>query len=441
MFRLHSLWPLALCVAIFAFVETAFASSPHESLLYSFQGYNTANGQDGANPTSDLISDEQGNLYGTTFGGGMCLLGHHESSPCGIVFELSPPTSTGGAWTETILYEFGTNFGDGSDPNSSLLRDKHGNLYGTTFYNVNIEGQGGCGTFFELSPPSQEGGAWTETILYNFGPEATNGCGPFGNLVSDSKGNIFGVTQAGGGTGKTNDTGGVFELSPPVTSGGAWTESFTQSLGTGYSPSSGLIMDTEGNLYGATAGNSGTVYELTPPSAPGGAWVGTTLYSFLGGSDGSAPNAALTFGGNRTLYGTTSQGGAGDYGTVFKLSPPQVGSLWSKTTLYAFQGADDGRNPGGKMRFDESGSLIGSTVYGGGSAACPAAFQGCGTIFRLSHNHGTWSEQVIYRFQNSPTDGAYPSGLLRDQDTFYGTAYNGGTVSPYYFGAVFAIEE
>ncbi len=428
---------------ITALAGTTLAAAQQENLLYSFQGPSASSGEDGANPFGDLIADDHGNLYGTTYGGGICLLAHHIAYPCGTVFQLSPPATAGGLWTETVLYEFGTSPLDGSDPAGTLVRDSRGNLYGTTRYSGQdgVSGQG-CGTFFKLSPPAKKGGQWTETILYNFQGNDSDGCGPFGTLVADSKGNIFGVTTEGGGTGKTDDTGGVFEMSPPATEGGSWTESFTRPTGPGYFPSGGLAIDSHGKLFGVMnaggAGSAGTVYDIIPPSTPGGTWITSTLYEFKGGTDGSSPAATLRLDGAGRIYGTTFSGGAANFGTVFRLAPPTNGSSWSKTTLYSFQGGSDGRNPQARMVFDAVGHLYGTTVYGGGAAAC-SSFGGCGTIFRLSQQGHAWSEQTVYRFQGPSADGSYPSGLQFHDGAIYGTTLNGGTVSPYFFGSIFKL--
>jgi len=425
----------------------AFASGPQEKILYSFQGSSAASGQDGEGP-NDLISDAAGNLYGVTTGGGICVLTHYQSYPCGTVFELSPPITVGGEWTETVLYEFGTNAGDGTNPVGNLIRDKKGNLYGVTAYSGQNGVSGyGCGNFYELSPPSQPGGVWTETVLYNFQGNS-DGCSPLGTLVVDSHGNIYGATGGGGSLAslpppKGNDTGGIFQMAPPTSKGGSWTESFTQSLGGGIYPGGPLTIDQQGNLYGATrpygTTYQATIFQLIPPASPGGTWTGTALYSFPGGSDGSAV-VGLNHDIKVTLYGVTQDGGTAGLGTVFKLVPTQNGS-WTKIILYSFQGGNDGATPLGRMTLDYKGNLYGTTFGGGGNAtACPYG-NGCGTVFKLTHGTSGWSEQVTHRFQGSPADGFYPSArVLVVGEKIFGTTNEGGNVSPYFFGTVFEIE-
>jgi len=427
---LFSIQVLALACAFVALAGKTFAAGP-EKILYSFQGPNAPSGQDGEGP-SDLIAGEHGNLYGVTTWGGICNLLHHLTFQCGTVFELSPPATAGGSWTETILYEFGTNALDGEVP-LGIIRDKQGNLFGVTEYSGGgYAGGYGCGNFFELSPPAVAGGAWTETILYNFLGGDSDGCGPLGSLVSDSHGDIFGSTSSGGGQGKTGDTGGIFEISPPSTSGGSWTEAFT-SLG-GLNPSGGLAIDQQGILYGTTSYSNQIVFQLVPPTS-GGTWVLTTLYSFLTDADGTSPGG-VTLDHKGNIYGVTYEGGTANYGTIFLVSPPASGSAaWTKRTLYSFQGGTDGAYPLAAVTFNREGNLFGTTS-GGGDSSC-TVLDGCGTVFEFSHDSGTLSEKVLYRFQGSP-DGYEPdSGVFFVDQNLYGATTAGGTDS---YGAVFEVK-
>jgi hypothetical protein len=431
---------LLVVVATLALAGIAFAASPQEKLLYLFQGPSAPNGQDGQGPR-DLISDESGNLYGVTTSGGICLLPHFESYPCGTVFELSPPATKGGTWTETVLYEFGTSLADGSNPMGNLVRDNLGNLYGVTFYSTTSGNGGlGCGDFFELSPPSQQGAAWTETILYIFQGYVNNdGCGPMGTLVSDGKGNIYGPTIAGGALAssiapKGYDDGGIFRMSPPAVAGGTWTEAFTQNLGGGINPAGGLMIDRKGILYGTARG---TIFQLVPPATAAGAWTGNTLYTFQGGSDGSNAGGII-HDAKGNLYGVTQDGGTAGFGTAFELSPPRTGSSWTKTILYSFQSGDDGYEPVARMTLDKAGNLYGTTLGGGGTSAICPVDQGCGMVFKLTRGASGWSEQVVHRFQGAPTDGSYPlSALLLAGETIYGTTNEGGID---YYGTAFEIK-
>ncbi len=198
-----------------------------EKVLYSFQYV-----PDGATPVGAIVFDSSGNLYGATTQGGSTAC--RPFSQCGTVFQLAPPVKQGDPWTETVLYVFqGNGVSDGALPAGGLIIDSAGNLYGTTAYGgtgncVLLGILAGCGTVFEMSPPKQKGGAWTETVLYSF-PTAKQGYLPNGDLVFDSAGNLYGATKFGGGHGTTCNVsylycGAVFELIPPKTKGGKWTQ-------------------------------------------------------------------------------------------------------------------------------------------------------------------------------------------------------------------------
>jgi len=237
---------------------TVFQVTPagKETVLYSFTGQ-----PDGVFPYAGLIRDAKGNLYGTTYYGG--------TSKFGTVYQI---TSTG---TETVLYSFTGASGDGANPLADLLRDPKGNLYGTTQYGVGGScNPTSCGTVFELALSK---GKWKETVIHAFSGE-TDGAQPYAGLIRDSKGNLYGTTFAGG----ANGYGTVFELQPPSQPGGTWTEtvlySFCQTyVGVtctdGANPKARLVRDKEGNLYGTTwqggssdncTGGCGTVFELIP---------------------------------------------------------------------------------------------------------------------------------------------------------------------------------
>jgi len=282
-----------------------------EQVLHSFNN----NGTDGLYPSSGLIFDAAGNLYGTTSGGGdySC----NGSSQCGTVFELSP--TEGGGWTETVLHSFGAGT-DGSGPTGSLIFDGGGNLYGATY----AGGTSNVGTVFELSPNGS--GGWTESVLYSFNNNGSDGNYPYAGLVFDSAGNLYGTTYYGG----TSNQGSIFKLSP--NGGGGWTETVLHSFDFNFNetdgayPTAGVIFDHAGNLYGTTDNggtcNYGTAFEFSP--AGGGNWTETVLHSFCnGGADGYRPFAGLIIDHAGNLYGTTSVGGSGTsaIGTVFEIAP------------------------------------------------------------------------------------------------------------------------
>jgi hypothetical protein len=342
-----------------------------ETILHSFSG------ADGADPAAGLVFDSAGNLYGTTaYGGnGPCtvlavVLG------CGVVFQLSPPTS-GGSWTESVLYNFqGGNDSGGSQ--AALIFDSAGNLYGTTSGSGFDHTSNGVGAVFQLSPPSVAGGAWTETTICDF-PSAVLGLNPFGPVVFDASGNLYGTTYIGGNLscGGNLECGVVYQLAPPSQAGGSWTETvihtFAGGRREGANPVGGLVIDPSGTIFGTTSkgGSSsgagfGTVFEMRPPSTTGGAWAYATIHVFGGTGDGVAPRAGVSLGSG--LYGTTSLGGALNVGTVFQLTPGPAGSPWTETVLHSFQYSGtshtDGSNPyGGIVLY--RGALVGTTLGGG----------------------------------------------------------------------------
>jgi uncharacterized repeat protein (TIGR03803 family) len=203
----------------------------------------------------------------------------------GAVYELTPPAILGDGWTFTGVYDFTGPPSDGGFSLAPLTVGVGGVLYGTTF----IGGPGtpcsfepyytsGCGTVFQLTPPVAAGGAWTESVLYSFTGSA-DGAYPTASVVLGANGVLYGTTEYGG-----------------VTAG---------------SPCS---------YYGATG--CGTVFQLTPPAAPGGPWTETVLHSFTGqNGDGSLPTAGLVLSTKGLLYGMTSAGGSVGDGTVFAIKP------------------------------------------------------------------------------------------------------------------------
>jgi uncharacterized repeat protein (TIGR03803 family) len=402
-----------LCATLIVAAPAGALAVPTETALYAFKG---GPGSDGRNPYASLIADSNGNLYGTTYNGG--------ASNAGTAFELTPPAITGGAWTETVLHAF-TGGSDGRYPQGSLILDNKGNLYGTTTEG----GASNVGTVFELRPPATTGGAWTETVLYAFTGDSftggSDGAVPRTGLIADSNGNLHGTTALGG----ASNAGTVFELTPPAITGGAWTETvlhaFTGGSDGRYPGEGNLILDNKGNLYGTTffggASNIGTVFELMRPAIAGGAWTEAVLYAFTGGSNGSYPSGLIADS-NGNLYGTTEGGGASDAGTVFELMRPAIaGGAWTETVRHAFTGGSDGAGPDAGLIADSKGTLFGTTLAGGASNV--------GTIFLLTppaNAFEVWREAVLYAFTGG-SNGSYPSGLIADSNgNLYGTTETGG---------------
>jgi uncharacterized repeat protein (TIGR03803 family) len=412
----------------------------HEKVLYSFQG-----GSDGAVPAGGIVFDKAGNLYGATEDGGASNC--DGPGQCGTVYQLKPPVQLGGAWTETVLYVFnGHAQNDGATPEGGLVMDGAGNLYGTTGYGGTgpctlLGGAVGCGTVYELSPPARQGDPWKEKILYSF-QGGNDGFVASGDLGFDKAGNLYGATLFGGGKGTTCDSlyggqcGVVFELSPPKTKGGKWTEKVLHRFagGTdGASPNGGLVLDSKRAVYGTTmtGGNHtnqhcvnpygiscGTVFKLAPSA--GAHWTETTLHRFRGyPNDGDLPSAGLVFDTNGTLFGTTTGGGSQGTGMVFRLSTPKSGRQWAEKILQTFNSTSDGALPRAGLIFDSAGTLYGTTS-GGGTV-------GGGTIFRLRWTGDSWRLTVVYDFKGAP-DGSYSSGKLTldRAGNLYGTTQQSG---------------
>jgi len=394
---------LLILLALLALAASALATTPAETVLYSFPG--AANG---SNPYGGLIADSAGALYGTTGGGGSstkCNLG----SGCGTVFMLSPPS-----WTETVLYSFqGASASDGSGPQAGLVFDTAGALYGTTASG----GKYGDGTVFKLAPPAQAGGAWTETVLYSF-QGGSDGANPASGVIFDGTA-LVGTTPVGG----SSNFGTVFKLTKK---GKGWTETILYTFtgrSDGGKPYSGLVLKS-GALYGTTLdggpSSQGEVFKLTPPGVGSTVWTESVLYGFTGGSDGGKPNAGVIFGKLGVLYGTTGLGGTGGYGTVFQLTPPKTGTVWTESVLYSFGGGPDGSYPRYGVIADTSGNLYGTTGVGSTNS---------GVVFKLApppKKSTVWTESVLWSFTGGSDGGDTTAGLLLRSNLLYGTTSLGG---------------
>ncbi|HUI84262.1 MAG TPA: choice-of-anchor tandem repeat GloVer-containing protein [Candidatus Binatia bacterium] len=264
-------------------------------------------GSNGATPFGGRLTfDGLNNIYGTTFSGG----GGNCPGGCGVVYQL---VHSGGSWTENVLYTFTGSGGDGAYPFAGVIFDQVGNLFGTT----TAGGTFGYGTVYELS---QSPSGWTQRVIYNFQNQADGGS-PFAGLIIDRAGNLYGATTSGGSAG---NGGTVFELSP---AGSGWTlqtlASFVRNPGElAGGPVATPIMDSAGNIYGATYGDGangvGSVFKLSPS---GGGWTLTTLYDFVGGSTGLLPRSNLVMDSAGNLYGMAAAGGAFGKGAVFQITP------------------------------------------------------------------------------------------------------------------------
>jgi uncharacterized repeat protein (TIGR03803 family) len=389
------------------------------SVLYSFTG-----GADGSGPFAGVILDSAGNLYGTTYNGGV-------NNLYGVVYKLSP------SGQETVLYSF-KGAPDGANPYAGVVMDAAGYLYGTTY------GGGGhsAGAVYKVTQLGKE------AVLYSFGSDGTgppDGGGvildPAGNLYGaggvivfkldpaghftqladlrnsafpsglarDASGNLYFATQAEG----TWPDGAVFKLD---TSGRTsllykFKGAVVQS-GIGLPvQNAGVVLDSAGNLYGTTPfqGTAGIVYEIEASGTV------KRLYDFLPGGGGYDPSAGLTLDAAGNLHGTTAGGGGqANAGVVYKMGPGG-----RETVLYTFKGGStDGANPGGNVVLDQAGNLYGTTATGGADSQ--------GVVYKLTPSG---QETILHSFTGG-ADGAFPTGLALDSaGNLYGTAAFGGAGS------------
>jgi hypothetical protein len=306
------------------------------SLLYKFCSKGRPICSDGANPgrnagltyagaASGALYDGVSPLYGTA--------GHTDPNDNnGVVYRLTP-SAPGSLWSEKVLHFFCSPCTDGSIPESSLLVDGSGNLFGTTAF-----GGKGQGIAYELSPTGRR--RWHETILYNFcsSADCTDGAYPQSALIADAQGNLYGTTQDGGSPCLISNIGSlrcgvIFKLAQ---TGGSWSQSVlhtfceTTDCPDGGLPEGGLLMDASGNLFGTASSGGGhdvaynddtgggTVFELSGSHF-------RVLYAFCvldSCLDGDGPETTLVMPSPGTLVGTTAIGGSGDFGgTVFRLKP------------------------------------------------------------------------------------------------------------------------
>jgi uncharacterized repeat protein (TIGR03803 family) len=372
----------AACVAVLLAAQSTQAQT--YTVLHTFFG------RGGRVPVAGVIQDAEGNLYGTTAGGG--------APDLGTVFKLS---KTG---KFTVLHSFAGG-SDGAAPDGGVIRDASGNLYGTTAKG----GAGNLGTVFEVDTTGKE------TVLFSFG--GLRGRQPVAGVIQDAEGNLYGTTSQGG----ANLVGTVFKLSKTGKETVLYNFCSQSGCADGYSPRAGVIRDSQGNLYGTTSlgGNNqcnegcGTVFKLSRTGKL------TVLYAFQGNTngqmDGSFPVAGVILDASGNIYGTTAYGGnpttncgadRQGCGIVFKLD-----KTGKETVLYRFMGEADSQDPQASLLRDAKGNLYGTTFDGGGS--------GGGTVFKLSEK-GT--ETVLYHFTTEEGYGP-AAGLIQDANgNFFGTA-------------------
>jgi len=367
------------------------------SVLHAF-----GKGSDGASPFDSVALDAKGNLYGTTRGGG--------TYGYGTVFMLTSDPK--GKWGEVMLHSFCPDFPhcqDGDLPMTGVTIDPTGNLYG----NSNAE-------TFQLTPDSASPIGWRFQVIYNSGSEG---------LVLDKVGNLYGAWGPG-----EYGAGDVFELSPGTD---GWTETYLYNFCPklhcldGDAPNSALAWDANGDLYGTTdgggKGNLGVAFELEHTAS---GWKEHVLHNFMPYSSGGyPPSSGLTLDSTGNLYGTTLQGGSkgcegGGCGAVYQLKRGTDGR-WKETILYDFPTLKDGAGPEGGLAIDRAGNLYGTS--GGGIGPCGGG--GCGVVFKMTppkSGSGKWTYTVLHRFTGP--DGALPVAgpILDDKGNLFGTTSTGG---------------
>ena len=364
------------------------------ALLHSFMG----GASDGVSPEGSLVLDGAGNLYGSTYGGGV-LNG-------GTVFMVK---ADGAGFA--LLHSFTGGAADGDFPRSGLILDGAGNLYGTT-----ESGGSGFGTVFKIKTDGT-----SFALLHRFTGGASDGAVPYGGLVFDNAGDLYGTTLTGGAW----LCGTVFKVKTDGTDF-AILHIFAIDASDGMRPRGGLILDGADNLYGTTelggASDRGTVFTVTT----GGTGY-AILHSFAGAaSDGAGPHGEPVLDGADNLYGTALQGGASNDGTVFTVKQDGTGFV----VLHSFtDGASDGALPTAGLVLDGAGNLYGTTVQGGGS--------GEGTVFTLRADGTGFA--IVHRFTGGASDDGLPAAtlILDRAGNLYGTTYGG---SPSSGGTVFKVK-
>ncbi len=307
------------------------------TVLHAFTG-----GADGGIPYGGVVLDRAGNAFGTT---------EADSAPNGHGMAAGTVFKIDAAGNETVLHTFDPTVRKSPiGPDDVLVRGRGGSYYDTTFAS-----NGGQGALFRISP------AGALKVLHQFSTPAL-GTVPYATVTFDSAGNLYGTTDTGGAA----NLGVVYKLDTL----GAYTVLHSFGGGAdGAHPSSKMLIDSAGNLYGTTDGGDvatdyGTIFKLAPDGTE------TVLYNFQGGADGAGSIGPLLAGPGGIFYGTTSAGGASGDGTLFKLD-----AAGTKTILHNFSKAADGSSPLGGLSTDRAGALYGTAELGGGA--------GYGTVFRF----------------------------------------------------------
>jgi uncharacterized repeat protein (TIGR03803 family) len=382
------LFTLVLALACcFVLVPSTWAQS--FNVIHNFTG-----GTDGANPLNGLMMGASGYMYGTTSAGG--------AYNNGTIFRIAPT----GLFQTLYAFQGGA---DGSSPQSFLIEDSQGRLYGTT----TAGGAFGGGTVFRITNN-------TKTILHSFG-FGSDGSAPLGGLAFDSAGNLYGTTSAGGAHGN----GAVFMLSPR---GILWGETVLYSFGTGTDgavPYAGVTLDSVGDVLGTTSAGGtsgyGTIFELSKQNS----WAETIVYNFTNQDDGAVPYAGLIADGLGNFYGAATEGGSQGGGSIFELTPS--GSGWNFNPIQSL--------PGSGISGTFRNLMLSSTGTIYATTHCDGEYD-AGTVYQLVPQGGSWNYTLLYTFTGG-TDGLYSySNLVTYANRLYGTTNQGGV---YGKGVVFAV--
>ncbi len=386
-------------------------AQPAQAQKYKFKVLHTFHEKDGDGPVSVVTIDSAGNLYGTTETGGTGLC--NNGLGCGVAFKLD---KTG---KQVWLHSY--NGKNGYIPSGALWLESSGVLFGVTEGggDLNCNQPYGCGAFFRLDKTGEE------RVLHRF-RGTPDGESAWGFFAQDGTGNLYGVASVGG----DDNYGTVFEVDPTGKETTLYSFAGPQEGGDGAFPLVGVVRDASGNLYGVTfdggGAGVGAVYEISSNGDE------SLIYSFSGSSDGGNPSSALLLDSQGNLYGTTQNGGneqcgGTGCGVVFELSP-QSGGRWTEKVLYDFcsltECADGERPLYEPLVMDAAGNLYGTTIFGGAYRNCNGGT--CGVVFKLEPDR---KETVLHSFTGG-ADGAAPAvGVTMDAaGNLYGTTELGGDV-------------
>ena len=312
------------------------------------------------------------------------LAGSHRSITTATLVILFASCALSSGQTLKVLHVFNGGQGDGYNPEAPVVVAPNGVVYGTTWFGGNLHCgiTVGCGEVFQVVPPSGSQKRWTYSAIYEF-TGGSDGCCVSSALTLDSQGRLYGVNAS------------LFRLTPPA-SGKFWQYTDLYDF-SGFAPSTPLLFDNAGNLYGVTplggppncgTYGCGTVSQFVPTQS--GPWTQNILYQFTGGTDGAYPASIVLDDTTGEIYGVAQGGGiispnctyTGGCGTVFKLTPAQSG-IWTFSVPYSFTGVHSGgpyilvRDSNGKLRGIAERGQYGERALQR-DAVSPAVFQAAG---------------------------------------------------------------